>query len=358
MNIGMISLYLPSGLHGGVPVQVHILANEMVARGHSVTVFSFFDKPSEARYHVRTVRLPPFLQKRVARRHGWGIYLFPWFVARENFSGFDLIWAHGDSHGMGSSIPIVRTFHSSGIDQALRPRGWQQSLAMLGIFPWEWLSGYRANRCVFVSHVLKKYFPLLKGPVIPDAVDLSLFKPKGEARSASPTILFVAGTAYGRKRGPLLYQQFCDKVLPKIPNATLWMVCAEKFEGPGVVWWNVRSHEKLVELYQQCWVFCLPSSHETFGVPYVEAMACGAPVVSTPNEGAHEVLDHGAFGVFASPRKLGKTLVELLSDPLRRQRMAEKGLERAQEFSLRRVADQYEELFSDVTGIASARRVA
>lgn len=348
MKIAVISFYLPTGLQGGVPVQVHLLANEMARRGHAVTVFSFFQKPPGALYEVKTVGLPTAWQARVRKRHGWGMYVFPWFVAREDFSPFDLVWAHGDSHAIRTTAPLVRTFHSSGLDQALRPRSWRQCAGMMGIYPWEWLSGRRSRRCVFVSHALRKYFPLLKGIVIPDAVDLSVFRPQPDARSASPTILFVAGTALGRKRGALLYRQFREKVLPKIPNAFLWMVCAEKFEGPNVVWRGLRSNERLVPLYQACWVFCLPSSHETFGVPYIEAMACGAPVVATPNGGAREVLGNGRFGALTSPAQLGETLVEALGDSKRREQMAVKGLERAREFSLTRVADRYEALFKEI----------
>ena len=58
----------------------------------------------------------------------------------------------------------------------------------------------------------------------------------------------------------------------------------------------VRPLERLIELYQQAWLFCLPSSYEGFGVPYIEAMSCGTPVVATPNAGAREVLEEMAGG--------------------------------------------------------------
>lgn len=41
------------------------------------------------------------------------------------------------------------------------------------------------------------------------------------------------------------------------------------------------SLERLTEFYRRAWLFCLPSSYEGFGVPYIEAMASGTAVVAT-----------------------------------------------------------------------------
>ncbi len=72
--------------------------------------------------------------------------------------------------------------------------------------------------------------------------------------------------------------------------------------------------EELTGLFQQAWVFCLPSTYEGFGVPYLEALAAGTPVVATKNPGACEILRDGEFGIIAPDADLGPVLSRLLAD--------------------------------------------
>ena len=102
-------------------------------------------------------------------------------------------------------------------------------------------------------------------------------------------------------------------------------------------------------MYRRAWVFCLASSYEGFGVPYIEAMASGTPVVATPNVGACEVLGDGKFGVIVEPAKLGAALLRLLCDSDERERLRRVGLERARDFDWNRIAGQYERIYADVT---------
>ena len=96
------------------------------------------------------------------------------------------------------------------------------------------------------------------------------------------------------------------------------------------------------------WVFCLPSSYEGFGVPYIEALAAGCPVVATPNPGAKEVLDHGRFGRIAPPERLGEVLLELLLDPALRNELSVRGRWRAQRYDWGLVAPDYEAVYSSL----------
>jgi glycosyltransferase involved in cell wall biosynthesis len=143
----------------------------------------------------------------------------------------------------------------------------------------------------------------------------------------------------------MLLQKFRNDVLARIPEAELWMVCEERVEGPGVRWFGRVSEVVLAELYRKAWVFCLPSSYEGFGIPYVEAMASGTAVVATPNPGAREVTAYGYYGLLAEERDLGAQLAGLILDSSRRKRMESRGLRRAQEFGWDRVCGRYEDLY-------------
>ena len=109
----------------------------------------------------------------------------------------------------------------------------------------------------------------------------------------------------------------------------------------------------LADLYRRAWVFCLPSTYEGFGIPYIESMACGTPVVATPNAGARELLEDGKWGVLAHPSELGTTLLSLLNDQARRCSLAQLGLQRAEAFAQDRVVDAYEELFASMVNSKS-----
>ena len=90
----------------------------------------------------------------------------------------------------------------------------------------------------------------------------------------------------------------------------------------------------LPSLYFLADVFCFPSLFEGFGLPIVEAMACGCPVMTSTTSCMPEVA--GDAGVLVDPldvEAMGQTLLELLRDPNRRQALSTKGMERANRFS-------------------------
>ena len=141
---------------------------------------------------------------------------------------------------------------------------------------------------------------------------------------------------------------FRDAVRPAIPTAQLWMVCTDAPAADGVTVFGTVSTERLADLYRRAWVFCLPSSYEGFGVPYIEAMASGTPVVATPNPDAREVLDGGRYGVLAKPEELAGSFIKLLTDANERERLAALGLERAKMFGWDCIIDQYESLYDQI----------
>jgi glycosyltransferase involved in cell wall biosynthesis len=81
-------------------------------------------------------------------------------------------------------------------------------------------------------------------------------------------------------------------------------------------------------------------------VPYIEAMACGLPVVASPNVGAVEVTENGRIGLVPQDEELAQTIINVLTDSALRQKLSDLGLARAKDFSWETVAAKYEELYS------------
>ncbi len=115
----------------------------------------------------------------------------------------------------------------------------------------------------------------------------------------------------------------------------------------------------LPALYSLAEMFVFPSVYEGFGLPVVEAMACGVPVITGPTPalaevagGAIEQVDHLDAGA------LGDAMVALARSRERRQHLAAQGIERAQTFSWRRAAretlDIYRRTAERASGIATA----
>lgn len=210
----------------------------------------------------------------------------------------------------------------------------------------EFAASLRADQTVAVSHDTCRYY-LNVSHVIPNGVAVDRFADCGEARSLHPTILFV-GDLDSRKRGRMLLDVFSNQVRPLLPDCELWLVCPERVHAPGVVCHSAVADERLAALYRLTWVFCLPSSYEGFGRPYVEAMAAGAAVVATPNPGAREVLADGLYGMIASPDQLANALHAMLSDTERRKDYVHRGRDRAQSYAWEQVAQQYEQVYESV----------
>lgn len=90
------------------------------------------------------------------------------------------------------------------------------------------------------------------------------------------------------------------------------------------------------EIYNQCQVFVQPSHNEGFGFTAVEAMACGAALVTTDNGGSRDYALPGETALVAPPQDasaLASHLISLLRDPDRRIRLAHEGRRFVERFS-------------------------
>jgi glycosyltransferase involved in cell wall biosynthesis len=96
---------------------------------------------------------------------------------------------------------------------------------------------------------------------------------------------------------------------------------------------------ELISLYNLCRVFVLPSFQEGFGLPALEAMACGAPTIGSNTSSVSEVIaDHDALFDPARPIEIAKKIEMAITNDVFCSKLRERGLERSRVFSWKRSA--------------------
>jgi glycosyltransferase involved in cell wall biosynthesis len=117
--------------------------------------------------------------------------------------------------------------------------------------------------------------------------------------------------------------------------------------------------EDLVRLYNRTQVVVSPSLYEGFGLPAVEAMACGVPVIATRAGALSEIIEDGVTGILvppADPGALSEALRLLLSDAELCRRMGQAGRERVlRNFTWRRTAERMAQAYEEVRREAALR---
>jgi glycosyltransferase involved in cell wall biosynthesis len=107
----------------------------------------------------------------------------------------------------------------------------------------------------------------------------------------------------------------------------------------------------MIEEFENCDCFVLPSRHESFGVVYVQAIACGKPIIATRCGGPEHIVtpENGLLVDIASPSQLAKALHDMFTfrDNYDAKLIRQQFLDR---FSLPVVVNKIERVYRDVFG--------
>ena len=384
----VVPTYLPAVRYGGPIYSVHGLSSALAHRGHEVHVFTTnvdgpgvsdvpLSRPVE-RDGVHVTYFATGLGRRLYRSPEMGHFL------TQRVADFDVVHLH--SAFLWPTAAAAYAARRARVPYVLSPRGMLvpeliHRKSRLPKAAWIWLFERRNVAHAASIHVTADLEAVDLGrlglkaervDVIPNGFDLP---PEAvgvaAARSAvgGPTVLCLGRVNWKKGLDRLI------AAMAQVPDGRLiiagndeegyqtqlrevarscGMVDRTIFLGP------VQGRAKWAAL-QSAEVFALASHSENFGIAVLEAMACGIPVVVTPEVGlAKVVAETGAgFVVPGTPREFGAALARLLSDPRLRAQMGEAGRVAARErFAWPAIAQQMESVYDDILAGAQQARVA
>lgn len=194
--------------------------------------------------------------------------------------------------------------------------------------------------------------------VVYNGTDCSLFRP-GPACEAANTILIVGNLLAGKGHELVLramaelkqsYRSLCCNVIGEGADRERFAQVADNLGiRENVHFLGRRNRAEVAEAMRECTLFALPSRNEGLGCVYLEAMACGKPVIGCQGQGIANIIDHGKNGWLIPVdglSELTEGLRLLLSDPCLRNRVGEAARETIlSNFSLSHQAAQLREIY-------------
>lgn len=204
-----------------------------------------------------------------------------------------------------------------------------------------------ARRIIAVSDFTKRELvELLRVPegkirVVPNAVD-DVFSPAGPAVEGD--YVLAVGTLEPRKNLRRLAEaaRRADVEL-RVVGARGWG--GVELDGDRVRWLGEVPDAELAALYRGALCLAYPSLYEGFGIPVLEAMACGAPVVTSAGGATEELA--GDAAVLVDPLDPSSIAAGIAEAAGRRRELAQRGVERARSFSWSSVAQATADVYRE-----------
>jgi phosphatidylinositol alpha-mannosyltransferase len=354
VRVGLVCPYSLT-VPGGVQLQVLGLARALRAQGHDARVLAPSDGPppdpgvtplgnsipTAANGSVAPIAPDPSAQLRLLRA-----------FRDEDFDVLHLHEPMVPGPAMTTCVvkpaPLVGTFHAAG---HVGPYVW-------GRTPLRWLAG-RLDRRTAVSADARELARRWLGgeyEVLFNGIEVDRFAAPEPWPTDGPTILFLSRHEPRKGLATLL-----EAVTALPAELRVWVASdgpetaalRARFAGdPRIEWLGRLTEEDKIRRLRGADVFCAPSLRgESFGVILLEAMAAGTPIVASDLPGYANVARRGLDAELVppgDPAVLAEALEGVLTRPERAAELVASGYERAEHFSMARLAERYLEMYDDL----------
>ena len=291
----------------------------------------------------------------------WQYLALPYYAKREKL---DVLHSLGYLSPVMLNIPCVVTVLD--MIHYVRPREIEffKQLLWRALFP---LSIRTVDRIITSSRSVGQevcaYFPRTASKVIPIhlAVDRELFRLPSCRKDAgdTPFVLAVASIQPHKNLDGLI--KAFAKVRQHLPDTRLVLVglktsIHEKllklseglFIADAIEFTGRISDQALVKLYQDATVMVFPSLYEGFGLPILEAMACGCPVIASDCAVFCEVSGDASLLVNSDDSdELADAIVKVINNEAIRSSLIERGLQRVKAYTWEKTAEKTASVYQD-----------
>ena len=285
-----------------------------------------------------------------ARRQGWSGHAWEQFILPIKLNGNSILWSPANTGPLVIGDQVL-TIHDLGPLE--HPEWFRGSFAawyrlFLPILAKRVRKVFAPSE--YVKQKVIRHFGIENVTVTPNGVDPSVFHPDAKQKEfdfPKCYILFV-GSLEPRKNLDHLLRVW-NEIKNDFKETGLIIVGVSGYvfrslnlphEVERVRFLGYVEDETLAGLYANATLFVLPSQDEGFGLPTLEAMASGTPVIVSDGGALPEIVDEaGLIFCLSNPVGLKNALKECLSNAKLRLELKEKGLVRAQQFSWKTTAE-------------------
>lgn len=293
-------------------------------------------------------------------------YFFPFLALKKALSlgKFDGAWAMMENYAL---IAAFFYYLKTGTNYLLSLQSGDSDLKLWSriflIYPLYFFAHRKAKRAQAISRFLalraNKFGYQGKVEVIPNGVNLGIFKSSGEEKNFDePKIITVSRLVY--KNGidalveSLIYlpQNYTLEIIgdgperKKLEKLAINCAARERIKFLGSLF-----QQNAAQHLRQAHIFARPSRSEGFGNAFIEAMACGVPVIGTLVGGIKDFLIDRKTGLAAetdNPQDTARAIMELAQDKNLREEIIRNGLELAKFYSWDKIAVSMAKLLEEV----------